>query len=126
MSGVALKLGMLKPLLPQRCLMGLLVAYTSFLVLQSRRESATAKAQTAEVDEFETELQAALPGAWDTKLPAQLALMAAGLVLLVLGSDWLFSAAAVIALTVVAGGARLVMRFLLGFPCSSKGAKLPA
>lgn len=96
-------------------LLVLLVAYTSFLVLQSRRESAAAEAQTAEVDEFETELQAPLPGAWDAKLPAQLALMAAGLVLLVLGSDWLVSAAVVfakalgvsdvvIALTIVAAG----------------------
>jgi cation:H+ antiporter len=54
-------------------------------------------------------------GAWDAKLPAQLALIAVGLALLVLGSDWLVGAAVVfakalgvsdvvIALTIVAAG----------------------
>jgi cation:H+ antiporter len=93
----------------------LLVAYTSFLVVQSRRESALAKALAQGGDELETELQAPVPGAWDAKLPVQLALMGVGLVFLVLGSDWLVSAAVVfakalgvsdvvIALTIVAAG----------------------
>ena len=93
----------------------LLVAYTSFLVVQSRRESAVAKALAQGGDELETELQAPVPGAWDAKLPVQLALMGVGLVFLVLGSDWLVSAAVVfakalgvsdvvIALTIVAAG----------------------
>jgi cation:H+ antiporter len=97
----------------------LLVVYTVFLVVQSRRETAAnqaaVQASTQGVDEFEAELQASPPGAWDAKLPAQLALIAVGLTLLVLGSDWLVGAAVVfakalgvsdvvIALTIVAAG----------------------
>ena len=93
----------------------LLVAYTSFLVVQSRRETAAERVAAQGADEFETELQASPPGAWDAKLPAQLALILVGLVLLVLGSDWLVGAAVVfakalgvsdvvIALTIVAAG----------------------
>ena len=100
-------------------LVALLVVYTSFLVVQSRRETAADKAAAPTsapgLDEFEAELQASPPGAWDAKLPAQLALMAIGLTLLVLGSDWLVGAAVVfakalgvsdvvIALTIVAAG----------------------
>jgi cation:H+ antiporter len=99
-------------------LVALLLAYTSFLVVQSRRQTAADKAALANAqlaDEFESELQAAPVGAWDAKLPAQLALMAVGLTLLVLGSDWLVGAAVVfakamgvsdvvIALTIVAAG----------------------
>jgi cation:H+ antiporter len=97
----------------------LLVAYTGFLVVQSRRETAAnqaaAQASAQGVDEFESELRASPVGAWDAKLPAQLALIAVGLALLVLGSDWLVGAAVVfakalgvsdvvIALTIVAAG----------------------
>jgi cation:H+ antiporter len=100
-------------------LVTLMVLYTGFLVVQSRRETAAnqaaAQASAQGVDEFEAELQASPPGAWDAKLPAQLALMAVGLTLLVLGSDWLVGAAVVfakalgvsdvvIALTIVAAG----------------------
>lgn len=100
-------------------LVALLVVYTSFLVVQSRRETAADKAAVPTsapgLDEFEAELQASPPGAWDAKLPAQLALMAIGLTLLVQGSDWLVGAAVVfakalgvsdvvIALTIVAAG----------------------
>lgn len=101
----------------------LLVVYTSFLVLQSRRESAQAKAHAdaqnkasaSGDDEFEAGLAAPAPGDWDAKWPAQLALMLVGLVFLVLGSDWLVGAAVVfakalgvsdvvIALSIVAAG----------------------
>jgi cation:H+ antiporter len=100
-------------------LVTLMVLYTGFLVVQSRRETAAnqaaAQASAQGVDEFEAELKASPPGAWDAKLPAQLALMAVGLTLLVLGSDWLVGAAVVfakalgvsdvvIALTIVAAG----------------------
>ena len=100
-------------------LVALLLVYTSFLVIQSRREAATdkaaAKALAQSNDDVQAELQAPQPGAWDAKLPAQLALMAVGLALLVLGSDWLVGAAVVfakalgvsdvvIALTIVAAG----------------------
>lgn len=90
-------------------LTGLLVVYTVFLIVQSRRETAAGKS------EFDDELQPGAPGAWDAKWPEQVALIVAGLVLLVLGSDWLVTAAVsyarafgvsdvVIALTIVAAG----------------------
>lgn len=90
-------------------LMTLMVAYTVFLVVQSRRESA---ANTAEYD---TELKPAAPGAWDGKWPVQVGLILVGLALLVVGSDWLVSASVVFAkalgvsdlvigLTIVAAG----------------------
>ncbi|TAH09687.1 MAG: sodium:calcium antiporter [Curvibacter sp.] len=90
-------------------LFGLMVAYTVFLVVQSRRETKAAQ------DEFAQEVQPAAQGAWDSKLPVQLALIAAGLVALVLGSEWLVTASVsfakamgvsdlVIGLTIVAAG----------------------
>jgi cation:H+ antiporter len=93
-------------------LFGLMVAYTTFLVVQSRRESAAAQAEYAQENE------PAAPGAWDSRWPAQVALIAAGLACLVLGSNWLVSAAVafakalgvsdvVIGLTIVAAGTSL-------------------
>ena len=90
-------------------LFGLLVAYTVFLVRQSRRETQAAQ------DEFAAEATPAQPGAWDARLPVQLVLIVVGLALLVVGSDWLVTAAisfaktlgvsdVVIGLTIVAAG----------------------
>jgi cation:H+ antiporter len=87
----------------------LMIAYTVFLVVQSRRETAAAQA------DFVQENKPAAPGAWDSKWPAQVALIVAGLVCLVLGSDWLVTAAVafakamgvsdlIIGLTIVAAG----------------------
>jgi cation:H+ antiporter len=87
----------------------LMVVYTVFLIVQSRRES------SASTTEFDAELQPAAAQAWDGKWPAQVALIVAGLALLVLGSDWLVSASVVFAkalgvsdlvigLTIVAAG----------------------
>ncbi|MCA3211448.1 MAG: calcium/sodium antiporter [Burkholderiaceae bacterium] len=88
-------------------LFGLLVVYTVFLIVQSRRQTQEAVA----------ELTAELPqsAAWDRHWAVQVALVVAGLVLLVLGSDWLVTAAVafarslgvsdlVIGLTIVAAG----------------------
>lgn len=94
-------------------LIGLLVAYTGFLVRQSRAESTAVGP-----DEFAESLQPAKAGRWDATLPAQLALIVVGLLLLVLGSDWLVQAAVtvaralglsevVIGLTIVAAGTSL-------------------
>jgi cation:H+ antiporter len=88
---------------------GLMAAYTVFLVVQSRLES---KAVT---DEYATQLEPNTPGRWDSKLPVQLALIVAGLALLIVGSQWLVGAAiqlakalgvsdVVIGLTIVAAG----------------------
>ena len=61
-------------------LLGLMLAYTIFVVLQSRRAAATAS----------TELDAAPPRSqWDRHWSVQMALIAAGLALLVQGADWL-------------------------------------
>jgi cation:H+ antiporter len=88
-------------------LFGLLIAYTVFLIVQSRRASAAARPAG----------ESAAPAApsWDDRAWVQLALVGAGLVLLVLGSEWLVSAAVqfarvlglsevVIGLTIVAAG----------------------
>jgi len=90
-------------------LLALLVAYTAFLVIQSRRQTAQ---QTAE---FDAEIQPAQAGAWDAHWAAQVGLIVVGLALLVVGSDWLVGAAIVFAkafgvsdlvigLTIVAAG----------------------
>jgi len=87
----------------------LLVAYTVFLVVQSRRETQAAR------DEYADEIEPAEAGAWDSRLPAQLLLIGAGLAALVFGSDYLVQASVnfakamgvsdlVIGLTIVAGG----------------------
>jgi cation:H+ antiporter len=91
-------------------LFALLVAYTTFLIVQSRRESQAAQRELAHEAPATVE-----PAAWDSKLPAQLALIAAGLAALVFGSEWLVTAAVVFAkamgvsdliigLTIVAAG----------------------
>jgi cation:H+ antiporter len=89
-------------------LLVLLVAYTVFLVVQSRR------ATQAESDAASAEVLIVGEG-WDSKVPAQIGLIIAGLVALVVGSDWLVGASIafakalgvsdlVIGLTVVAAG----------------------
>lgn len=90
-------------------LLVLLVAYTSFVVVQSRRES---RSQSAE---FDDEIRPAAQGAWDAHWAVQLGLIAAGLTLLVTGSEWLVNSSVafarafgvsdvVIGLTIVAAG----------------------
>jgi len=87
----------------------LLFAYTGFLVVQSRRQTA------AEVKEYDEEIHSSAPGAWDSSVWVQLALVVGGLALLVVGADWLVNAAVafarafgvsdlVIGLTIVAAG----------------------
>jgi cation:H+ antiporter len=90
-------------------LFGLMVAYTVFLIVQSRRET-----QAAQQD-LSSDVQPASQGAWDSKLPAQIGLIVAGLAALVLGSDALVTASVafakamgvsdlIIGLTIVAAG----------------------
>ena len=87
----------------------LLVGYTVFLVVQSRRETQAAK------DGYAAEVMPAEAGAWDDKLPMQLLLIVVGLAALVFGSEYLVTAAVsfakamgvsdlVIGLTIVAAG----------------------
>jgi cation:H+ antiporter len=90
-------------------LLALVVAYTVFLIVQSRGETQAAQ------DEYAQENQAAVDGAWDAKLPAQVGLIVVGLAALVVGSEWLVTASVafakalgvsdiVIGLTIVAAG----------------------
>ncbi|MCK2095860.1 calcium/sodium antiporter [Thauera aromatica] len=93
-------------LLESAILFGLVLAYTVFLVVQSRRASKGVQ------DEFETGIPTST---WDRHWSVQLALIAIGLALLVVGADWLVDAAVafarafgvsdlVIGLTIVAVG----------------------
>lgn len=88
-------------------LFSLLIAYTVFLIYQSRRESAATN------EEYSSEI--ASHSSWDDSKAVQILLIAGGLVLLVLGSKWLVSSAIifakhlgvsdlVIGLTIVAAG----------------------
>ena len=90
-------------------LCALLVAYTVFLIVQSRRQTQAAHA------EYSAEVRPAAEGGWDERLPVQVAMVMAGLALLVVGSDALVTAAiafakalgvsdVVIGLTIVAAG----------------------
>ena len=87
----------------------LLVSYTVFLVVQSRRETQVAK------DAYAQEIQPAQAGAWDDRLSIQLLLIGAGLAALVFGSEYLVQASVhfakalgvsdlIIGLTIVAAG----------------------
>ena len=93
-------------------LFGLLLAYTVFVIRQSRRETRAAQA------EFDAELQPAAPGAWDSRLSVQILLIVVGLALLVLGARGVVTAAVafaqaigiselIIGLTIVAAGTSL-------------------
>ena len=95
-------------------LLAIMVGYTVFLVVQSRRETSAAAGDGADAM-VDDDLAAPVPTDWDGKWPMQLVLMVAGLALLVLGSDWLVTAAVafaqalgvsdvVIALTIVSAG----------------------
>jgi cation:H+ antiporter len=87
----------------------LLVVYTVFLVVQSQRQGQAAQ------DEYAEEFSPKTPAPWLDRVWVQLLLIATGLALLVLGSEWLVQAAVmmakamgvsdlVIALTIVAAG----------------------
>ena len=71
-------------------LLTLVVVYTVFLVIQSRRAS------KATIEEFADEMPG--PGSrWDAHWGVQVLMVAAGLALLVLGADWLVDAAVAVA-----------------------------
>jgi cation:H+ antiporter len=86
------------------------IAYTVFLIVQSRRESSVAV-----IEEYANEFD---PRGMVAKLPVQLAMIAVGLVMLVAGANWLVDAAVtmaralgvselVIGLTIIAAGTSL-------------------
>ncbi len=89
----------------------LMAAYTVFLVVQSRRKNG------ARSDE--AECQAVADEGWNARLGAQLALIVVGLVLLVLGSNWLVDSA-------VAFARQLgVSEMLIGLTIVAAGTSLP-
>ena len=74
-------------------LFSLLVVYTVFLVVQSRRETQEAK------DEYAGEFRPSSKRGWDGRLPVQIGLIVLGLTMLVVGAGWLVSSAVVFAKT---------------------------
>ncbi|MDR7097312.1 calcium/sodium antiporter [Hydrogenophaga laconesensis] len=93
-------------------LLALLIGYTVFLVVQSRRQTRAAQ------DEYTEALGPAVTTTWDRSPLVQIGLVVAGLAALVLGSQWLVEAAVtfakalgvsdlVIGLTIVAAGTSL-------------------
>jgi len=94
-------------------LFGLMLAYTVFLIIQSRAETKAAK------DEYAAEFKPAPPGGWDSKLPAQLLLIAAGLAFLVVGSDWLVNA------SVIFAKAMGVSDLIIGLTIVAAGTSMP-
>ncbi len=90
-------------------LFALLIAYTVFLVVQSRRETQAAN------DDFAEAMKSGEAGTWDSHWAAQIGLIVVGLVALVFGSEYLVQASVsfakslgvsdvVIGLTIVAAG----------------------
>jgi cation:H+ antiporter len=91
----------------------LLVAYTAFLVVQSRRETSATKG------EFAQEVAHEVAGSWDRHWGVQLALVIGGLGLLVLGAQWLVEAS--VAIAVALGVSELVV----GLTIVAAGTSLP-
>lgn len=95
-------------------LVGLMLAYTTFLVWQSRRQG------QAELEaEYANELAGIGQNGWLDRMPAQLLLIAVGLGLLVLGSDWLVQA------SVVFAKALGVSDLVIGLTIVSAGTSMP-
>ena len=116
---VVLSLDGLLGLLDGALLLGLLVAYTVFLIVQSRRETRAAQAAHTPPNAFDAELKPAPRGTWDSHLWVQLVLIVVGLVLLVAGSDWLVTASVVFAKAL--GGSDVV----IGLTIVAAGTSMP-
>jgi cation:H+ antiporter len=96
-------------------LFGLLLAYTVFLIVQSRRQNASG----GEATEFDAELLPPEATAWDSRWPVQLGMLLAGLGLLVGGSQWLVEA------SVVFARALGVSDVVIGLTIVSAGTSMP-
>ncbi|MBE0473952.1 MAG: calcium/sodium antiporter [Rhodoferax sp.] len=94
-------------------LMTLMIAYTVFLVWQSRSQGQAAQ------DEYAAEFAPDQPAPWLDRLSVQLALIAVGLGLLVAGSDWLVQA------SVVFAKALGVSDLIIGLTIVSAGTSMP-
>ena len=94
-------------------LLCLMLTYTAFLVWQSRSQGKLAQ------DEYAEELASDKAAPWLDHMPAQLLLIAVGLGLLVLGSDWLVQA------SVVFAKALGVSDLIIGLTIVSAGTSMP-
>jgi cation:H+ antiporter len=92
-------------------LTALLVAYTAFLIIQSRKQSENA------TDEFDQML--GKESTWGSHWAVQLSMIVAGLVLLVVGSRWLVSAATAFALDLG------VSELIIGLTIVAAGTSMP-
>jgi cation:H+ antiporter len=90
---------------------GLLVAYTVFLVVQSRRESTAAQAEGADDIDMSSK--------WDRHWSVQIVLVVIGLVLLVQGSNWFVEAAIIVA------KAMGVSELVIGLTIVAAGTSMP-
>ena len=94
----------------------LVIAYTTMLIVQSRRAISSGKVETEAGSSTDLEAEGiSLTSTWDEKVAAQIGLIIGGLALLILGSRWLVSSATafaeslgvsdvVVGLTIVAAG----------------------
>jgi cation:H+ antiporter len=94
-------------------LLGLAILYTAMLVIQSRR------ATRALEDEYAKEIHVAGNPKWHNGVPAQLVLIAVGLVVLVLGSRWLVEGATTIAVSLG------ISQLVIGLTIVAAGTSLP-
>jgi len=94
-------------------LFGLLLVYTTFVIVQSRRETGEARA------EFDDGVQPATPGAWDSHPGVQILLIVVGLVLLVLGAKGIVTAAVAFAQAIG------VSELIIGLTIVAIGTSLP-
>ncbi|GAB4471413.1 MAG: calcium/sodium antiporter [Burkholderiaceae bacterium] len=96
-------------------LVALLVAYTAFLVVQSRRQTQASAAEYA----GEADRKADRGARWDSHWAVQVLLVVAGLALLVAGSRWLVGAAVVFAQALGVG------ELVIGLTIVAAGTSLP-
>jgi cation:H+ antiporter len=94
-------------------LFGLLLAYTGFLIWQSRRQTQAIQREYA----AESHMAAARDS--DDRLPVQIGMIVSGLALLVLGSRWLVAAAVTIAKSLG------VSELVIGLTIVASGTSLP-
>ena len=92
---------------------GLLIAYTTFLIVQSRSEPKAVQ------DAFALSVAGSSRSTWDARLPTQLLMIGGGLACLVLGADLFVDAAVTLAMTLG------VSDIVIGLTIVAAGTSLP-
>jgi cation:H+ antiporter len=98
-------------------LVSLMLVYTVFLVWQSRKQGQAAQ------DEYAAEFAPRQPARWLDRMVVQLGLIAVGLGMLVLGSNWLVQASVVFAKAL--GVSDLIIGLIIGLTIVSAGTSMP-